>query len=512
METALTARMGPSEEFVAKGLMIRERNWLEIYAPWERWWTGEGEIPSVEVGTRFVPDSLTLETGRTTAPQPISEVELITAMDKNKIGTDATIAQHIETIQKRSYATKDTQQRFHPTPLGIGLVEAYNAMGHQLNRPDLRRKMEAECGAVAAGTRTKEQVMDEILTMMANIYRTVVSEAAKLDAALGRHFPRIGDAGGTSVCLQQNFSRCGSCGGGMALKRSGTVERPTRLLYCNACRRGYALPARGDLSALEGGVRVVAGRTEAQPAGGDGGGIAACPICSFQVLQVSAGLGYEGGGYKMCPFCFSNPPTNHGGGSIGSEFRCFNCSNSECAFASGVKGGNVALYPCPFCAVSGRQGGSITLRKVRTGFMLSCGAGKEVCNYALFLPRAAALVEVAEVQEAVGAADGNQGGQRHILCAHCSGPERKVLKLRLAWKIGSVPPHYGRAHVACALCDELLMQEMGVRQPIIGAVNLRPVGNRGRGGREGVGRGRSNRAGREGGRGRGRGRGRERRR
>jgi len=47
-------------------------------------------------------------------------------MDRNGIGTDATIAQHITTIQERAYATKDGGQRFLPTKLGIALVEGYN--------------------------------------------------------------------------------------------------------------------------------------------------------------------------------------------------------------------------------------------------------------------------------------------------------------------------------------------------------------------------------------------------
>jgi len=54
------------------------------------------------------------------------EVELISLMDRNGIGTDATIATHISTIQKREYAIKDPQQKFHPTTLGIALIEAYN--------------------------------------------------------------------------------------------------------------------------------------------------------------------------------------------------------------------------------------------------------------------------------------------------------------------------------------------------------------------------------------------------
>ncbi len=56
----------------------------------------------------------------------ITEVELISLMDRNGIGTDATIATHITTIQERNYAEKNAAQKFSPTKLGIALVEGYN--------------------------------------------------------------------------------------------------------------------------------------------------------------------------------------------------------------------------------------------------------------------------------------------------------------------------------------------------------------------------------------------------
>jgi DNA topoisomerase-3 len=73
-ETQLTLKMA-SEEFTAKGLMILEKNWLEIYAPWERWSTGQGEIPPLQVGSRLVPTSLLLKDGRTAPPQPITGMQ-----------------------------------------------------------------------------------------------------------------------------------------------------------------------------------------------------------------------------------------------------------------------------------------------------------------------------------------------------------------------------------------------------------------------------------------------------
>lgn len=69
-------------------------------------------------------------------------------MDKNKIGTDATIASHIKTIQDREYVVKEGQH-FKPTKLGIALVEGYNSMGYQLNKPHLRAKMERQCNQIA---------------------------------------------------------------------------------------------------------------------------------------------------------------------------------------------------------------------------------------------------------------------------------------------------------------------------------------------------------------------------
>lgn len=44
--------------------------------------------------------------GRTTAPELLKEEDLISLMHKEGIGTDATIAEHITTIQKRNYAEK----------------------------------------------------------------------------------------------------------------------------------------------------------------------------------------------------------------------------------------------------------------------------------------------------------------------------------------------------------------------------------------------------------------------
>jgi len=74
-------------------------------------------------------------------------------MDKKGIGTDATHAEHIETIKKRWYIIQRPDRRFEPTKLGISLVDAYERMEHmyKLSRPDLRAILEADLEKICRG-------------------------------------------------------------------------------------------------------------------------------------------------------------------------------------------------------------------------------------------------------------------------------------------------------------------------------------------------------------------------
>jgi DNA topoisomerase-3 len=138
-----------------------ERNYLEVY-PYDKWSTHE--LPNFQEGEEFMPSVCELREGATSKPALLTEADLVNLMDKNGIGmfslnvlptpflttgckgTDATIAQHIQTIVDRGYVNErmdGSVKHLVPSKLGIGLVEGYNDIDFErsLSKPQLRREV-----------------------------------------------------------------------------------------------------------------------------------------------------------------------------------------------------------------------------------------------------------------------------------------------------------------------------------------------------------------------------------
>lgn len=95
--TQVSVDMG-GEIFTTSGTMVLERNWYDVFR-YQRW--SGNTIPQFQPGQTFVPSSLLLRDGTTVPPAPLTEKDLIDCMTENGIGTDATMADHIEKIQER---------------------------------------------------------------------------------------------------------------------------------------------------------------------------------------------------------------------------------------------------------------------------------------------------------------------------------------------------------------------------------------------------------------------------
>ena len=437
-QTLVDADIG-GEKFEARGLIIDQRGWLDIYR-WERW--SGTQLPLLQEGQAFSIDKVELVAGKTQPPPLLTEADLLAKMDAHGIGTDATMADHIKTVLTREYATRANQPPhvLKPTPLGRALVDAYDAMGERLNRPELRAAAEADFTSIANGKKTKAQVIAETLVTMRRCFDVVQRDVAKLDEAMRKRF---GGSGGDGPAPDLNLdfagTTCGDCGGMMQLYTRN--DRPS--LRCDACETWWPLPDRQ-------GVTI-------EPRS------ATCPLCQFQLVDVQ----FDPNGRKQphCPHCYTAPPPGAHAGSTGGRMACRDCAASGCSLATGVRGGSLAVAKCA-C------GGDLKLRRTPASkFVLGCTS--QQCGSAAWFPSAVASARVLEDSD----------------CPQCSAPGAPVRRLKLKLPSAKVPPGTDLNPTLCTLCCRGEILHLGFDRR-----NLR-VGGRGRGGRGrgagGRGRGRT---------------------
>jgi DNA topoisomerase III len=200
------------EAFHAHGVVVLERNYLDVYV-YDKW-TGTPQLPKFTVGEQFQPSEALLTEGKTTAPSYLTEADLIALMDANGIGTDATMAEHIQKIQERQYVsvvprsgrqTDDegdeddavvssrggrgsrrprgrggsaagggtgSVMEFIPTKLGMALIQGFDAMGFDtsLGKPFLRKEMELKMKAICDGRTTRQAVLNENINQYRQVY------------------------------------------------------------------------------------------------------------------------------------------------------------------------------------------------------------------------------------------------------------------------------------------------------------------------------------------------------
>ncbi|SPO00529.1 related to DNA topoisomerase III [Cephalotrichum gorgonifer] len=207
------------EIFSAHGLIVLERNYLDVFV-YEKW-NSSPELPKFTVGEQFEPTEAMMNEGKTARPSYLTEADLIALMDANGIGTDATMAEHIQKIQDREYvnvvnlqgdsgAGEDAEEEgpatrggrggrgggrgsgrggrggaassgagrgkagkyFVPTKLGVALILGFDRMNFEtsLGKPFLRREMETKMKAICEGRTTKDAVLQESIGQYSRVF------------------------------------------------------------------------------------------------------------------------------------------------------------------------------------------------------------------------------------------------------------------------------------------------------------------------------------------------------
>ncbi|EGC33055.1 hypothetical protein DICPUDRAFT_37309 [Dictyostelium purpureum] len=302
------------EQFVETGVMVKEWGYLEVY-PYDK--RSNKTIPKYRKGERFQVKRIELYNGTTQPPHFLTESELLSAMDKNKIGTDATMATHIQTIQDRGYVIKNQESQFEPTKLGISLVASYELMGFQFSKPELRAQIESDVNEISKGRKQKEEVLRTTIERYKELFEIAFQNTDCFDRSFTQ-FYQLAEQRTNFHIEKPQLVLCGKCNNKMDFKSDRNQETPKRILSCPTCKDSFDLPVKGEIGALTE-TDPLFNRTSPK----------LCPLCSYQVVTVyNQEKDYT---YTICPKCRNKPPFP----DKQKPFHCFQCTNTDCSLAKG---------------------------------------------------------------------------------------------------------------------------------------------------------------------------------
>lgn len=219
-----------SQIFNTHGCAVLDLGFTEI-APWIS--IADKTIPLFEEGNSFPITEATIQEGSTRPPEYLSESELITLMEKNGIGTDASMATHIHNIIERNYAEVFSKmRRIRPTSLGTALLRGYKDIDNELVSPELRSNIEKNVELIAKGERDFQTVLSSVLGIFRQKFLYFRDNIGKLEHHFSGIYGTFQDALKTGIV----FSQCGKCKGQMVLVPD------FHKIHCANCRLTLNLP------------------------------------------------------------------------------------------------------------------------------------------------------------------------------------------------------------------------------------------------------------------------------
>lgn len=392
----------------------------------------EKRLPEFIKGDKIEISKVELYEGKTEPPDYLTESELISLMEKNGIGTDASISVHINNICERNYVqVQSGSRKLVPTALGITLIRGYQCIDPDLCLPDIRSFIEHQITLVAKGQADHSQVVQHVLNQFRQKFSYFVKQIENMDALFEAQFSPLADSG-------KALSRCGKC-----LRYMKYISAQPSRLYCGTCEEVYYLPQKGAIKLYK---------------------ELTCPLDNFELLIVSF-PGPEGKSFPLCPYCFNSPPfegidslygTTAGKPGKGAGMPCFFCPHPTCRHSVVAQG----VCACPECS------GTLILDPLSAPkWKLYCNK----CNCLVLLPQGAH--KIATIPE------------------RCSDCDSTMLQVDFNKK--TTPLEDGATlYTGCILCDELLHSLVEVKhgKSFFSRGRGRGRGNRRRGGYRGRGR------------------------
>ncbi len=330
--TTVTVEVG-GEPFIAKGDVLVVPGFRRIYPFGLK---KDEQLPALHEKDEVDFLGAEMEQKATEPPARYSQGKLIQEMEKRGLGTKATRHAIIERLLEVKYVVEEPPR---PTNLGRAVIDALSMYAQRITTPSMTSELETEMDAIAAGEKTRAEVVAHSRELLARAMDDLLPKAAEVGEML-----KVAGAGDAKVGV------CPKSGHDLLVKSSAKTRG--QFVGCSGwpdCDVTYPLP--------QGKIEPVA-----EP----------CPVCGTPQVKV---IQFRSKPRVVCldPACTSNhePDVNVG--------------------------------VCAACAKAGKQGDLIARRSPRSLKRFVRCTNYDECQTSYPLPQRGDLVATGETCETCGA-------------------------------------------------------------------------------------------------------------
>jgi DNA topoisomerase-1 len=214
-----------------------ENGWFHFYKPYLHFESTPSPIMSE--GQKAEVKRMVLENKFTKPPPRYNPSSLLKKMEKEEIGTKATRAGIIQTLQSRKYIR---EERMVVTPLGLEVIDILKKYSPTVVSIELTRKLEEKMQKIRRGKEIRENVLLESMQFLKPIIKKLKENEQTIGARLTQALKE--------VKLEESIiSVCPVCRDGNLLilrsKRTGKRFIGCTNYFEDKCKNSYPLPQKG---------------------------------------------------------------------------------------------------------------------------------------------------------------------------------------------------------------------------------------------------------------------------
>ncbi|MCK4299925.1 MAG: DNA topoisomerase I, partial [Planctomycetes bacterium] len=228
------------EQFHLNGRRTLELGWLEFYGPYGA--TEEVILPELKEGQELKPETLSFEEKETQPPPRYNPASIVKEMEERNLGTKATRAPILQNIYNRNYITGTP---IEVSELGMKIMKSLIKYCPEIASEELTTHFEKEMEEIQAGTRNKDEVLEEAKERLS----AVLEQFRKSELKIGKV---LGIAYRDTMRKQKMLGACIKCHEPMKIIVSRKTKK--RFAGCTSypkCTNSYPLPQRGYITSLD---------------------------------------------------------------------------------------------------------------------------------------------------------------------------------------------------------------------------------------------------------------------